>query len=129
MPDPITWAGAQKTKFVDYIDYELTTALTTHDHLVRQWIKWLEQYRAPAQQAVKNFPYEGAANFQLPMTATDVDQLYAKHIQTIHAPANVWTLAPLNERWVQAAKPLQDALTFLDTHLLKMYNVNKPLLF
>jgi hypothetical protein len=61
----------------------------------------------------------------LPVIATDVDQLYARFMQTIHAPDNLWTIAPLNEDWVTAAKPMQDFLQLIDHRLLKMYNVNK----
>src|SRR5438874_1108248 len=45
--------------------------------------------------------------------------------QTATTAAKLWTLEPLNERWVNAAKPLQDYLTWLDHSLLKMWNVNK----
>ena len=123
--DSVRWGRGRKERFTDWIDSEVTEALGTHTNLVRQWIKWLELYRAPVKQPVRNLPYEGAANFMLPVIATDADQLYAKHIQTIHAAENLWTLKPLNENWVDAAKPLQDFLTWLDHSALKMYDVNK----
>ncbi len=124
MPDPIKWGPKREAKFADYLQSELITAIAAHDPLVQQWLRWLEQYAAPATQAEKNFPYEGAANFTLPLTAIDVDQLMAKFVQTIHAPEDLWTISPMNERWVKTAKPLQDMLTWLDRNILKMYNVN-----
>ena len=48
-----------------------------------KWRDWLTQYRAPATQPTKHFPFEGAANYVLPVTAIDVDQLFAKFVQTI----------------------------------------------
>ena len=103
----------------------MNDALGFHQQLVDQWIRWLEQYRAPAKQPLKSFPFEGASNIVLPLTATDVDQLFAKFVQTIHASETLWTLEPLNERWVNAAKPLQDFLQWLDANRLKMLAVNK----
>lgn len=130
--DTVRWAPVtpsnprgRKLDFVDMIDSELTEAIGVHDGLVAQWIKWLDLYRAPVKQPERNIPYEGAANFMLPTTATDADQLYAKFIQTIHAADNIWTVRPLNERWTNSAKPMQDFLTWLDGSILKMYKVNK----
>jgi len=125
MPDQIAWGPKRKGQFIDYLSSELIDAIAARDPLLQQWLRWLSQYTAPANQGEKNFPYQGAANFTLPLTATDVDQLFAKFVQTVHAPEDLWTITPMNERWVETAKPLQDLLTWLDRNLLKMFNVNQ----
>ena len=125
MPDPIQWGKGRQAKFIDWIAAELIDGIAARDPLLQQWLRWLQQYAAPAVSATKNFPYDGAANYVLPLTATDVDQLFAKFVQTIHAPEDLWTISPMNERWVDTAKPLQDMLTWLDRNILKMFNVNK----
>ena len=122
---PVEWGPGYREKVRDWLDYELTTALNYRSGLENRWRKRLEYYRAPADQPLKRFPYEGASNLMLPMIATDVDQMFARLIQTIHAADNIWSLAPLNESWVHAAKPMQDFLQLLDQRLLKMYGVNK----
>lgn len=119
------WGAGREQAFINYIDAELTDALGPHDKLVQIWIRWLGLYRAPVKQPERNIPYEGASNFMLPTIATDADQLFAKFMQSIHATENVWTTTALNERWVDAAKPLQDFLTWLDGSVLHMYDVNK----
>ena len=124
MPQSIQWGPKRESQFVEYIGSELQDGISARDPLLQQWLRWLEQYAAPASQGQKSFPYEGAANYVLPLTATDVDQLFAKFLQTIHAPENLWTIGPMNERWVDVAKPLQDMLTWLDRNLLHMYDVN-----
>ena len=101
MPEQIQWGPKRESKFVEYINQEWVDGIAARDPLLQQWLRWLEQYAAPASQATKNFPYEGAANFVLPLTATDVDQLFAKFVQTIHAPEDLWTITPMNERWGQ----------------------------
>ena len=125
MPESIKWGPKRESRFVEYIGAELQDGISARDPRLQQELRWLEQYAAPAQQAERNFPYQGAANYVLPLTATDVDQLFAKFLQTIHAPEDLWTISPMNERWVNTAKPLQDMLTWLDRHVLKMFNVNK----
>ena len=130
--DQIRWGtktGAnprgREKDFIDMISFELTNARGVQEGLVQQWIRWLELYRAPIQQPERNVPFEGASNLMLPVIAADVDPMYAKFIQSLHAVDNLWTLQARNERWVDAAKPLQDFLTWLDFSLLKMYDVNK----
>lgn len=122
---PIQWEPRRLQAFLDWIDEELTHARGARQGLERKWRQYLELYRAPADQPKARFPFEGAANFMLPVIATDTDQLYASFMQTIHAPENLWTTQPLNESWVGAAKPMQDFLQLLDHRLLKMYAVNK----
>ncbi|MFH0899310.1 MAG: hypothetical protein V2A73_01645, partial [Pseudomonadota bacterium] len=58
------------------------------------------------------------------VTAMNVDPLVARFMTTYHAPANLWTLQALNEKWVDTAKPLQDFLQFLDQNVLRMWDVD-----
>lgn len=125
MADRVQWGAGREQAFLDWIDQEMRQALSARVSLERNWRRWLEQYRAPANRPLKEFPFYGAANFELPLTAIDVDQLYAKFIQTIHAPTNLWTLEPLNPQWEDATKPLQDFLQWLDRALIKMEGINK----
>ena len=124
--EAVKWPSREaESKLSGYLHYEITMALQARQPLERQWRQWLEQYRAPAKQALKEFPFLGAANWELPITATDVDQYYAKFMQSIHASPDLWIVQPMNERWTDAAKPLQDFLSTMDRAVLKMYRVNK----
>jgi len=60
----------------------------------------------------------------MPTTATDVDQYFAKFMQSIHADADLWVVQAMNPDWQEAAKPLQDFLSALDRTKLKMFRVN-----
>ena len=121
----IQWGPGREDAFKAYAEAELTQALSARAALERKWQQWLEQYRPSATQPVKDFPFPGASNRVMPVTAIDVDQLYAKFIQTIHAPRNLWTIEALNPDWVAAAKPIQDFLQWLDGAVLRMEDVNK----
>lgn len=125
MPEAVKWGPGRLQAFVDMLDHELTEARSARLGLEQQWRNWLEQYRVPGKSELRQFPYEGAAGWTLPLTAIDVDVLYARFMQTVHAADNIWTTQALNDKWVNAAKPIQDFLTVLDTRLLKMFNVNK----
>ena len=121
----IKWGPGRLEAFIAYIEPELSAALSARAPLERRWQDWLKQYRAPATQPTKHFPFEGASNYVFPVTAIDVDQLYAKFVQTIHAPKNLWTIQAMNPQWTDAAKPIQDFLEWMDGSLLHMEDVNK----
>lgn len=125
MTDSVQWGPGRRDRFLAWIDSELTTTLAARQGLERQWREWLIQYRPAARQPLKQHPFEGASAAVMPLTAIDVDQLYASFMQTLHATDDLWSVAALNERWEPVAKPLQDFLTFLDKSVLKMYQVNK----
>lgn len=128
MFDSIVWGRKEKQNFLLWFDYELTMSLGARQSLERQWRDWLTQYRAPANQPLKKFPYEGANNYVLPATAVDVDQLYSNELITLHATDDLWSVSPMNERWVKSAKPLQDFLSWTDRNTLRMFDVNTRVL-
>jgi hypothetical protein len=124
--EAVRWSGPQDSaELQHYLWYEIQRALSARQPLEQQWRKWLEQYAAPASQAVRDFPWVGASNVVMPVTATDVDQYYAKFMQSIHADPDLWVVMAMNPDWQSAAKPLQDFLSALDRTILKMYRVNK----
>ena len=124
MPAPIQWGTGRKAQFVEYVCADLERALMDRTQLERKWAGWLDQYRAPTTTAIKHFPWEGASNRTLPVTAMNTDPLIARFMTTLHTPPNLWTLQPLNERWVDVAKPMQDYLQFLDKSTLHLYDVD-----
>ena len=128
MTEPVRWGPGREEAFRQWMDYELTYALGARSGLERQWRDWLAQYRPSARQPTRSIPFEGASNAVMPLTAIDVDQLFASFMQTLHATDDLWSVSAFNERWEPAAKPLQDFLTFLDKTVLKMYTVNKRVL-
>lgn len=88
------------------------------------WRSYLELYRAPDNMAVGSTPIEGASRRTYPLTAMNVDPILARYMKTIHGAPNIWTTNPLNEKWVNVAKPLSDYLQWIDNQLLHMWDVN-----
>jgi hypothetical protein len=127
MADRVQWSGGRRKACIEFLQAELARAIGARASLDRSWRDALEQYRAPTSKSVAHFPFEGASNITYPMTAMVIDPIWARFMQNIHAPNNLWTCTPLNERWIDAAKPLQDYLQWLDQHILKMWDVNMRL--
>jgi hypothetical protein len=124
MADRVQWGGTRRKAFIEWMQTEVMRVLAQRDPLARKWRKWLQQYRAPADKGTAHFPFEGASNREYPLTAMNVDPVWARFMQNIHAPNNLWTCVPLNEQWINVAKPLQDYLQWMDMHILKMWDVN-----
>jgi len=122
--DRVTFGSGRLGAFRDYLTHEITRTLGQRSGLERTWRERLELYRAPASRGTSHFPFEGASALTVPVAAMNVDPILARWMKTIHAAENLWTLAPLNERWMPSAKPLQDYLTWIDKMQLKMWDVN-----
>ena len=124
MPQAVVFGEGREESFRLWLTWEIQQALGNRSGLEQQWVEWLAEYRAPTDNLTKSFPWEGASNRTIPVTALNTDPLLAKFLTTLHAPANLWTIQPLNERWVNVAKPLQDFLQFLDETTLHMFSTN-----
>lgn len=120
----VVWAGKAKERFAEWIRHQITQTSGSRAQLERTWRDQLVQYRAPAKQPLAKFPWEGYPNYVVPSTAGDLDILFANEMTTLHAGEDLWSVSPLNERWVKAAKPLQDLLTWVDRNILHMFDVN-----
>ena len=124
MADRVGWSGTRRNDCIKFLRTEVDRAEAQRLSLERAWRRYLELYRAPINKAVAHFPFEGASSRTYPLAAMNVDPIWARYMQNIHAPNNLWTITALNERWIDVAKPLQDYLQFLDNHILKMWDVN-----
>lgn len=124
MADALVWGPEREALAREYLYAELQQAMDGRRGLETQWISWLSMYLAPRGPA-RSVPMEGASNETLPCIATDTDQLYSKFMQTLHAAPNLWSVSPLNERWIKVAKPLQDFLQLVDQNVLRMHEVNE----
>lgn len=124
MVDKLKWGTGRKEAFVGHFHQDILRATTARSDLEDAWRDWLELYRAPQDKGVAHFPFEGASNITFPLAAMNVDPIWARYVANIHAPENLWSVNPLNEKWIKASKPLQDYLTWIDRNILHMWDVN-----
>ncbi len=124
MTDRVKWGPGRRERFRHLCRDELDRALGGRSSAEGDWTRWMEQYRAPASSGMKHYPFEGASNYIMPITAMNMDPILAMYMGNIHQAQNIWTITPLNENWIKASKPLQDYLQWLDVTMLKMWDVN-----
>lgn len=124
MADTVAWTPERKKECAAWLYEDIMRAQGARSELEDDWRGYLELYRAPQAKGVAHFPFEGASARTFPLAAMNVDPIWARYVANIHAPINLWSVAALNENWIKAAKPLQDYLTWIDQHILHMWDVN-----
>ena len=124
MTEPVKWGTGRKRELQMFLDHDLRRALSQRQDLEGLWRSWLDDYRAPKRRGVASYPFEGAHNLTIPVTAMNVDPILARWMSNIHATENLWTLRALKPGWLEAVKPLQTYLTWLDKMMIKMWDVN-----
>jgi hypothetical protein len=114
----------KKQEFVDYIHHQLHFTFGDRSELERKWENNIIQWRAQLPEGELDFPYPGASNLELPLTAMHADPVLADMVQTFHAPKDYWTPTPERADRVAHASPMREALTSLEKRFLKMRDVN-----
>jgi hypothetical protein len=92
----------------------------------RQWASYIEQYEAPRRGSA-DFPFPGASNEEIPITAEHVEPVLAQFVQSIHATSNLWTAVDLSGEFTDKVDPITEFLTIIDRLYLKMRNVHRRL--
>ena len=104
----IQWGQGRKEAFETWLQHEIDRARSARVGAEENWKAFMELYRAPANTGIAHFPFEGASARVFPFTSMNVDPILSMYMSNIHQAPNMWATQALNERWIQAAKPLQD---------------------
>ena len=128
MADLVRWGPKRRDFFAQFARFEIDRALGARTTVEQKWRDWLVQYRAHPEDGIAHFPFEGAHRETVPVSADNVDPIWASYMANIHGAENIWTMRALSEKWVNAAKPLQDFTQWLDVNQLHMWDVNMQVL-
>lgn len=107
---------------VQWLTSELRQAQSDRVPLEEDWIRYQKLYRAKPDPKGRDFPFKGAANFTVPVAATDIDTTIAGLIGTIFAAPNLWSTEGLRPDWLDFAARLEEYLEFAQETELKMYS-------
>lgn len=106
---------------VQWLTYELDRARSERSPMEQDWIRYQRVYRARPENPNKDFPFKGAANFVVPVAATDVDITVAGVMGTIMSSPNIWTTEALRPDWINLAARTEEYLEYAQETQLKMY--------
>lgn len=107
---------------MEWLTSELRQARSDRAPMEEDWIRYQKIYRAKPDPKGRDFPFKGAANFTVPVAATDVDTTIAGLLGTIFAAPNLWTTEGLRPDWLEFAARLEEYLEFAQETELHMYS-------
>ena len=126
----VEWKKGRKEAFRSWISNELQNTIGDRGSLEAKWRNQLIQWRAQViGDGIGDVPFIGASDIDMPLTAMHTDPVFADFMQTLHAPANFWTITASRPDLVDSAKPLQEFLNLYERQFLQMRQVNKKVLF
>lgn len=117
---------AGRAELVSYLCTSIANELSARSELEDDWVRWLTQYKSN-EQPTKSYPWPGASNVNINLTAIYVDTLVAKILQSLFAASPFWVATPLNRKFENAAKPLERFLDWLRQNAWDEYHVVKPM--
>ncbi len=125
MPLPaIEFDSGQRQEMIRWLQREITQTRADRAPLTSAWSDWIAQWRAKLPQEEVDFPWPGAANVELPLTAMHSDPVYSDFLQSIHGIEDLWHVRARTPDFVDVAEPLIRLLTRLDQDFLHMRMVD-----
>lgn len=108
-------------QLVQWLVYELDRARSERAPMEQDWIRYQRVYRARPENPYRDFPFKNAANFVVPVAATDVDITVAGVMGTFMSAPNLWSCEALRPDWMEFGARLEEFLEFAQESELKMY--------
>ena len=121
----VKWKEDRKRDFAAYITHEISNCIGDRGPLEAKWRDAIVQHRAALPKTEKEFPWPGASNLEFPLTAIHSDPVLADFMQTIHAPAEYWTVTANREDRIEHAQPLTEFMKKAERGFLNMRQVNE----
>jgi len=121
----VEFGDGRKEDFLDWIRQELWQTIGDRQDLNLTWENYILQWRAKLPEFELDFPYVGASNLELPLTAMRTDPVYADMTQSFSAPADYWTPQAKREDRIDSVTAFREGLTALEKRFLKMKRVNE----
>ena len=121
---PIKFKSGQKDAFVSWLTDELLNTTADRGALDRKWANAIVQWNAEIPKGTSEWPWPGAPDVEMPLTAIHSDPVYADLSQTLAAPADYWTPQARRPDRTQHVNAVREGLTALNRRYLKMKRVN-----
>lgn len=119
---------SKEVEFVKEFGDKIRDALTYRARLEEKWKKWYDAYEGTVP-AIKTFPWEGASNIWVPLTATNIDAITARIVGTIYGQDPLWTLGTENPDLQDMKVDLGDFLEWAVKNEIDLYSIFRNWVF
>lgn len=90
----IKLTAAQESRLAGWLIDEITKIENGRSSRETNWRRWREQYEG--KTSPKNFPWKGASNVHMPITAINVDAIHANMMNRVLGFDRVWDVTPVS---------------------------------
>lgn len=104
---PLTVDESRVQEFEQWLDQELTDALSARNPLSTRWITDLRNYEALPRNPARHQPIEGRMEYEVPLGAIAVDAIYAQELALVTNTTPLVTIRATNARFTEHAKAIQ----------------------
>lgn len=91
-----------------YLDNEIPNHLAERSQYQQQLVEWNKDYWAEPIASEKTFPFKGACNIIIPITAIAVESIHASNMTTLFGLKDFVNVNPRSPLFGDAAKPFED---------------------
>lgn len=101
-----------KQRLISYINEELTNHNSERQQAIDELKQFQTDYWAKPSSERKTFPFTGAANIIVPLTAIAVETIHARTMQTLFAVDPIVSILSRNAQLTEFETPLEDHLHY-----------------
>ena len=98
-----------EAKLISYLNTELTNHRAERSNWVNELQNWQEDYYATPAETIKSFPFKGACNVIIPLTAIAVETVHAREMTTIFG-LDQFTSVKLPDQYEEISDSTQEAI-------------------
>lgn len=123
-PDEILLSPERERALINYLHEELINHYMERDDWVNQLIRYQREYWAEPRIKFNTFPFKGAANIVIPLTAIAVETIHSRTMTTLFGLEDQFvSVKPKNKDWADAATPFE---RFINHEMLNVMDIYKP---
>ena len=122
-PRELNLGAEEESKLIQYLNYEIDTHNGERSALVQELIDYQNDYIAKPRTEVKSFPFRGAANIVIPITAIVVESVAARVLTRLFG-LDQFVSAQVVDQFSQLDRPLEK---YMDWEMIDMMDFRKKI--
>lgn len=111
-------------RLASYLDEELNNHYAERGRHVEDLMRWQRDYWATPSETKLTFPFTGAANIVIPLSAIAIEAIHARNMTTRFGFKQLISCESLSDEWEDVERPLE---RFLDIELLDAMRIRGPI--
>lgn len=111
-------------RLISYLEDCLQAHYAERGRHVEDLMRWQRDYWATPSEKVLTFPFTGAANIVIPLSAIAIEAIHSRNMTTRFGFRQLVSCESLSDQWEDVERPLE---RFLDSELLDAMRIRKPM--